>query len=332
MGFAIIIVISYHLFFKATCNIPIIKGLISFGWIGVEIFMFVSGWGLYNSLKKNNNTYAFYKKRFIRIFPTYIIINIIFALIEKISIKDFLLRTTTLGYWVGSSYFDWYIPCILLFYLLSPLFFRWLRLNKYTFIIICIVIPFILAEILVSVYGVNDWNLLLFSLTRLPIFCLGFIIAQDDIKISKSLYHSMPIVTGILLVIVCLALRNENITLQTMRILAFVMTIPLCLTIILFLNVVNSNLLKLFFFRCGLISLELYLIHEHTFKNANMTFDFWNVTFMLIFIYTLARLLNAFTSFIISLPPPLKNYKLLLIESLQEDFRTQQFETITLHS
>lgn len=299
MGFAIIIVISYHLFFKTTCNIPIIKGLISFGWIGVEIFMFVSGWGLYNSLKKHNNTYAFYKKRFLRIFPTYIIVNIIFALIERISIQDFLLRTTTIGYWIGNSHFDWYIPCILLFYLLTPLFFRWLHFNKYTFIIICIVIPFIIAEVLVSVYGVYDWNLLLFSLTRLPIFCLGFIIAQYDIKISKSFYYSMPIVTGILLVIVCIALRNENTTLQTMRILAFLMTIPLCLTIIIFLKVVNSDLLKLLFYRCGLISLELYLIHEHTFKNANMTFDFWNVILMLIGIYMLAGLLNTFTSLLI---------------------------------
>ena len=60
-------------------NHPIIRPLIMkwwqfFGSIGVEVFVFLSGVGLYYSFSNNNNLSAFYKKRFLRIMPAYLIV------------------------------------------------------------------------------------------------------------------------------------------------------------------------------------------------------------------------------------------------------------------
>ena len=42
-----------------------------YGYAGVEIFMFVSGFGLYFSLDKNPSLLIFYRRRLLRIFPTF---------------------------------------------------------------------------------------------------------------------------------------------------------------------------------------------------------------------------------------------------------------------
>lgn len=67
MGFAIFWIFFYH----TGVNIPVFKALFSVGWIGVEIFFLVSGFGLCSSLTKNPNIIQFYKRRFIRIIPTW---------------------------------------------------------------------------------------------------------------------------------------------------------------------------------------------------------------------------------------------------------------------
>ena len=41
--------------------------LISYGTMGVNIFLFLSGIGLYYSLKNNGDYLEFYKKRFVRV-------------------------------------------------------------------------------------------------------------------------------------------------------------------------------------------------------------------------------------------------------------------------
>jgi peptidoglycan/LPS O-acetylase OafA/YrhL len=67
MGVAIFWIFFYH----TGVDIPILHGLFSVGWIGVEIFFFVSGFGLCASLQKNPSTGSFYKRRLVRILPTW---------------------------------------------------------------------------------------------------------------------------------------------------------------------------------------------------------------------------------------------------------------------
>lgn len=71
MGMAIIWVVMFHYRLQA----PILSVISNYGYAGVDFFMFLSAFGLYYSMSKNDNVMMFYKKRFLRIFPTYFIIG-----------------------------------------------------------------------------------------------------------------------------------------------------------------------------------------------------------------------------------------------------------------
>lgn len=68
MGIAMILVVIYHAF-SCVYN-PI--GVLNIGYVGVDIFLFLSGFGLASSFEKNKIS-NFYKNRFTRIYPIYFI-------------------------------------------------------------------------------------------------------------------------------------------------------------------------------------------------------------------------------------------------------------------
>ena len=68
MGFAMLWIMIFH----ANLNVPFLKVLWEGGYGGVDIFMLLSAYGLYHSMKKHPvGLGAFYKKRLLRILPSY---------------------------------------------------------------------------------------------------------------------------------------------------------------------------------------------------------------------------------------------------------------------
>lgn len=104
MGIAILWVVFYHFGF----HIPGIKHLMRYGYAGVDIFMFLSGFGLYYSLNRNGNLWSYYKKRLIRIFPSYFVIGIAFSLFcyPNEGIGDYFWRCSTIGFWTNGVYYE----------------------------------------------------------------------------------------------------------------------------------------------------------------------------------------------------------------------------------
>ena len=88
MGCAMLWIILFHLpqiplVENNTIVLWISKGARIFQWIGfygVDIFLFLSGYGLVYSLEQNN-LWEYYKKRMLRIFPGLIIISLLYCLI-----------------------------------------------------------------------------------------------------------------------------------------------------------------------------------------------------------------------------------------------------------
>ena len=104
MGFAILWIMSFHFEF---IQIFPVHFLTQFGYAGVEIFMVVSGLGLYYSLEKDNNVIHFYKRRFFRIIPIYYLLGIADSIIVyKDNLITYLFRYSTIGYWIDSYYGD----------------------------------------------------------------------------------------------------------------------------------------------------------------------------------------------------------------------------------
>ena len=133
MGISMLMVMIFHSDLPIISESFIYKNL----HIGVDCFLFLSGIGIVQSLNKNDNIKEFYKRRIVRILPTTIPLIVIFSYLmlifnERFNITEFNLQITTLNFWLGQGnypYFMWYIPCILLYYLLSPFIFKYLKNN-----------------------------------------------------------------------------------------------------------------------------------------------------------------------------------------------------------
>lgn len=143
-GIAIIMIVIYHFsddYLVAYLSGSIdpaenpVKSLLSFGYqgvfgsIGVEIFLILSGMGLYYSFSKNSDIRAFYKKRFSRLVVPYLIVALIFWAVKDL----YILKSTILQYVSDITFVTmvtngtrtiWFVGFILVMYLLFPLFYR----------------------------------------------------------------------------------------------------------------------------------------------------------------------------------------------------------------
>lgn len=128
MGFAMIMVILYHSI-SSFPNKTI--GMIFYpGFIGVDIFLLLSGYGLSNSFSKNKLG-TFYQHRVVRIVPLFVLmilsVSIIDALIGQKTLTMFNLfaNITTLSYLgLGGWFIEWYLCVLLYLCVLFPLFYK----------------------------------------------------------------------------------------------------------------------------------------------------------------------------------------------------------------
>lgn len=68
MGFAMIVIMFFHMNFSVPSQFGILSFIKQTGYGGVDIFLFLSGYGIYHSLKKNSSLLGYYKRRAVRIF------------------------------------------------------------------------------------------------------------------------------------------------------------------------------------------------------------------------------------------------------------------------
>ena len=187
LGIAIIMVIIYH-FFSWIIN-PF--GRFNIGYVGVDIFLFLSGWGLTYSYTRNNLK-TFYFRRIKKIFPLYLLTSIIIICIstrsEHIDIIEALKRICTLSYYIDPAHsIDWYLNSLYIYYLSFPILYKiCYRLKFKAVIFSCF---FILLIYYLTWY--NDiqihWKHDCF-LARIPIFCAGIVYAIHQYT-SKQIFR-----------------------------------------------------------------------------------------------------------------------------------------------
>lgn len=117
-GIAIFLVMLYH-----QPSEGVVKGVYFYpGFVGVDIFMLLSGYGLCFSISKNN-TIEFYKRRLLRIFPLLLIMGFIVSFnYADYNVWDYVCNMTSLYYYrLGGDVYEWYLAALILFYLAFPL-------------------------------------------------------------------------------------------------------------------------------------------------------------------------------------------------------------------
>lgn len=145
-----------------------------FGACGVEIFVLLSGPGLYRSLEREPRVRAFYLKRFQRVFlPSFIVAAISFAL-NPGGVLRYGASVLFFPYWLGVNTF-WYVAFILTMYLIYPaLHALQRRCPKAMWGLFALSVVFALLISLMSGHWAENCRR---GVSRVPIFLLGCILA-----------------------------------------------------------------------------------------------------------------------------------------------------------
>ncbi len=131
MGIAILIVVYGHYFYYHSGLKDYTQLNITMWYTvgSVDIFIFLSGFGIYHSLAKRDNPLQFIQRRLGRLLPAYLPFILVYCgfCLAMGTMNQFqaLGNLTTFGWWsqMGAQ-FNWYIPTIIGMYLFSPLFYH----------------------------------------------------------------------------------------------------------------------------------------------------------------------------------------------------------------
>lgn len=94
------------------------------GYGGVDIFMFLSGFGIYFSYKKDDNYFSFIKKRFLRILPYNIVLCFVMMFVYNRTALETVLDAVGLSIYFRGNLVNWYTSLLLTLYVLSPLYIK----------------------------------------------------------------------------------------------------------------------------------------------------------------------------------------------------------------
>lgn len=149
------------------------------GSMGVDIFLFLSGMGLYYSLKKDDNIKNFYLKRARRILIPYAVLAvpgfiILDLLLKKVTIKKFLIDALTLSFWVQGDAIIWYISFIAFLYLIYPvIYFFLLEKKNSNLYFVCALLASLLFNIWLLGFMPELYDRFVIAVTRFPVFIAG---------------------------------------------------------------------------------------------------------------------------------------------------------------
>ncbi len=207
MGFASLWIIFFHEWLKVLDNHPVgsaIEGYIkSIGFCGVDIFLLLSGIGLYFSInsKKKSSLPMFYYKRFKRIVLPFVTMAIVECIIDKWPEGELLRNISGINFYTRSMYsFLWFVPAIITLYILFPLYNKLFSKSShpafFTFgaIQIWLIITLWVRETMrVDLFGFTN---------RIPIFLIGilfgWLIKNVKTKFSPSIwiFFSVMLILG----------------------------------------------------------------------------------------------------------------------------------------
>ena len=283
MGFAMLIVMLFHVPLSRN---DMFYGLMRCGNNGVDMFLFLSGIGLWYSWTKPANESSFgeklrkfYYRRFLRLYPAWLIIASLYYIPQYwpngggYSPNLFHLVANILvgwSFWRIDDLTFWFVPAIIVLYLISPFYMRLIQRNRvWRWLPLVMILWYLL---------VRDWPVLWGAVghveifwSRIPVFLLG-INAGEWVKAqplpkggtSPSLGEGLGVCFNFLLSLwYCVYVeghRHGAFPPATERMVYIPLAVSAMLLMCQVFRHAPSWLLRAFTFVGG-ISLELYLVH-----------------------------------------------------------------------
>lgn len=295
MGLSMLSIMLFHQYFTSTIPFNLFH---NFGYWGVDVFLFLSGMGLVNSLN-NNSIKVYFSRRFNRLIPSCFLCGslkyIVFLLLGSsvAVLKDGL----NIGILSLLSLDLWFIPTIIILYALSPIFF--ISLKKLPIFFASIVLfTFFANGILIKPEVGYEWlsPIGIFSWTteRLPVFCAGMFVAMKGEWIDGKISYLVPFLISAIGLVFLEKTEYSFVGIQALICFALMIGMPaLILLLIKALEKTPNKLIKTINF-FGHYSLELYLVHEFIFWTLKINFESYN-PFLMLFMGGTLSCISAYT-------------------------------------
>lgn len=183
-GFAILWVVFFHA--RLGLDSGLLYQIKRIGYGGVDIFFFLSGYGLYYSLKKDNDLTHYLKRRAMRILPAYLPFCLVWlAVMLPLSGKGLAAclriaagNLTMTGYFAGVDLnINWYLSALAMSMAVAPLFCAVLSEGRY-FRLRVLELMAVLLTVGCAYIGNGQYM----AISRLPVFALGMVFATPDVQ------------------------------------------------------------------------------------------------------------------------------------------------------
>ena len=197
MGVATLLIILCHMPAHGVVMPSPLSTVLSHGGAGCDIFLFLSGLGMYRSLSRlktsGGRILSWYKRRFARVLVPYLMICIpcfvYYAIVDNWPLTTLLLRLGTLSYWT-EGWGLWYVALTLILYLLTPVIDKINSLSQGHYWMWLLVLLSWSFGFFPEQSGVMEH--VQFVLCRVPCFLLGYmyaksILAEENFNIKTIL-------------------------------------------------------------------------------------------------------------------------------------------------
>lgn len=311
-GLAILAIVFSHVGYFLSSSRNFLFPLSIMGGVGVNLFLFLSGFGLTTSASKEKiHALKFYKKRLLKLFTPFWIVSIIIFLLDffllHISYPSTYIIHSLLGYFPRADLFldinspFWFFTPILFYYLIFPLSFFQKRLWLTAIIIYVSSYVILQFKIPVSTDVLHLYKLHLLA------FPLGVAFASFLLK-PHSFSHLIPakirlvmfdskllshyVILFVLLILIAFFGYNSGVGETPFKEQATSLVTMGLIIIFFMMKKIEFRLFYLF----GLFSFEIYLIHWPVMSRYDVFFNHFPawlaLIFYLIFFLLFARLLQ----------------------------------------
>ena len=269
MGIAMIFIFLFHV---ALPRSDMFFGLRRVGNIGVDMFLFLSGVGLWFSWMKHPSLKHFFKRRYLRVYPAWFIISCLYYIphFHGGGVRAWvdLIGDITINwdFWLHDELKFWYIPAMMMLYLFAPPYMQLIRRHPvYRWLPVVMILWCILVQYVSPIHNAVGHIEIFWS--RLPIFFIGINMGEAVRRKDKMDGASI----WMILIVFAMTLSASIFLEQELHghfpiYVERMLYIPLTITTILLLNRVFRRTPKWFntiFKFVGALSLECYLIHIH---------------------------------------------------------------------
>ena len=265
------------------------------GSVGVDIFLLLSAFGLYYSMKKNNDKFLFYYKRYTKIIIPYLLVAIPFftwlCIYKKLPVIMFFKEISFYELLRHNHVWYWFIFFICICYFIFPFLFKFIDSSKSNKEVVwkIVLLSFTVTLFSILVYNTKVFVAYNIMLLRFFPFFIGLLLGYFSYQ--KKEFKMIDYIIILLGLIFFVFTSSKNLIIQ--RYSLFIFNMSLFFLIVFLIDFLNRK--KILYINkiiewLGKCSLEIYLLHV-TFRSIFREYGLRTCEFKWFIIYISISLL-----------------------------------------